>query len=121
MKNRSGIDGNAPESGERRKAIKKIAVGVGALAGYGALPERWTRPMVDLVVLPAHAQTSSPVSVVDVPAAPSAKKPISPCSMGISNQLSEDLTLIHDGTVYTLPPGNSFPDLTGLSTKNPSA
>lgn len=38
--------------------MKKIAVSVGLLAGYAALPERWTRPMIGSVVLPAHAATS---------------------------------------------------------------
>jgi len=52
-------DGNAPESRERRTTIKKIAVGVGALAGISSLPEQWTRPVVEGIVLPAHAQTSA--------------------------------------------------------------
>ena len=52
-------DGNAPESRERRTTIKKIAVGVGALAGISSLPEKWTRPIVEGIVLPAHAQTSA--------------------------------------------------------------
>jgi hypothetical protein len=42
----------------RRKALKKIAVSVGVLAGCAALPERWIRPIVGNVVLPAHAATS---------------------------------------------------------------
>ena len=49
---------NAPTSGDRRKAIKKIAVGVGVLAGYSVLPEKWIPPIVGRIVLPAHAQTS---------------------------------------------------------------
>lgn len=39
-------------------------------------------------------------------------KPISPCSVGISNRLSEDITLIHDGTEHILSPGSNLPDLT---------
>lgn len=47
-----------PDNQSRRKAIKKIAVGVGALAGYSVLPQKWTQPIIDNIVLPAHAQTS---------------------------------------------------------------
>jgi len=43
----------------RRKAIKKIAVGVGVVAGYSALPEKWTKPVVGQMILPAHAETSA--------------------------------------------------------------
>ncbi len=50
--------GNAPENQERRKTIKKLAVGVGALAGYSVLPAQWIKPIVGQIVLPAHAQTS---------------------------------------------------------------
>lgn len=49
---------NVPESQERRTAIKKIAVGVGVLAGYSVLPEKWTQPIVGQIALPAHAATS---------------------------------------------------------------
>jgi hypothetical protein len=42
----------------RRSAMRKLAVGVGVLAGISVLPERWTRPIIGEIVLPAHAQTS---------------------------------------------------------------
>ncbi|MCI5146109.1 MAG: hypothetical protein D3923_11415, partial [Candidatus Electrothrix sp. AR3] len=57
-KNMQVDSANAPENQNRRKAIKKIAVGVGALAGYSVLPTTWTKPIIDGIVLPAHAQTS---------------------------------------------------------------
>ncbi len=46
---------------DRRKAIKKIATGVGVLAGCSVLPEKWTRPIVGQIVLPAHAETSGAI------------------------------------------------------------
>jgi len=47
------------KSGEsRRKLIKSIAVGSGAIITGKSLPESWSRPVVDSVLLPAHAQTS---------------------------------------------------------------
>lgn len=45
----------------RRKAMCKIAVGVGALAGLSVLPEQWTRPLIGRIVIPAHAATSGEV------------------------------------------------------------
>ena len=47
------------ESGEsRRKLLKSIAAGSGAIVAGKSLPESWSRPVVDSVMLPAHAQTS---------------------------------------------------------------
>jgi hypothetical protein len=42
----------------RRKLLKSIAAGSGAVIAGKSLPENWTRPVVDSVMLPAHAQTS---------------------------------------------------------------
>jgi hypothetical protein len=42
----------------RRKVLKSIARGGGAVAAAKALPERWLKPVVESVLLPAHAQTS---------------------------------------------------------------
>jgi len=42
----------------RRRILKMIA-GAGAVAGTGrAVPDRWTQPIVDAVLLPAHAQST---------------------------------------------------------------
>ena len=59
MKEKLDRDKSAPESQERRTTIKKIAVGVGALAGISSLPDKWTKPIVEGIILPAHAQTSA--------------------------------------------------------------
>ena len=53
-------DSNAPESQDRRQAIKKITAGVGVLVGCSFLPDKWTAPIVGQIVLPAHATTSGP-------------------------------------------------------------
>jgi hypothetical protein len=46
-----------PESGQTdRREFLKIAMGATAVGL--ALPRQWTRPLVDIVVLPAHANTS---------------------------------------------------------------
>ena len=43
----------------RRKLLKSIAAGSGAVIAGRNLPESWTQPVVDSVMLPAHAQTST--------------------------------------------------------------
>ena len=42
----------------RRKLLKSIAAGSGAIVAGKSLPESWSRPVIDSVMLPAHAQTS---------------------------------------------------------------
>lgn len=55
----SSSDNSESPSFRRRRALKQLAAG-GAVAGAVAatIPTRWTRPVVQSVVLPAHAQTS---------------------------------------------------------------
>lgn len=45
-------------SDSRRKLLKSIATGSGAIIAGKSLPESWRRPVVDSVMLPAHALTS---------------------------------------------------------------
>ena len=45
-------------SDSRRKLLKSIAAGSGAIVAGKSLPESWSRPVVDSVMLPTHAQTS---------------------------------------------------------------
>jgi hypothetical protein len=47
----------------RRKLLKSIAAGSGAVVAAKSLPESWNRPVVDSVMLPAHAQTSPSAGV----------------------------------------------------------
>jgi hypothetical protein len=52
----------------RRKSVRKILGAGGLLAGGHAVSGKWVRPVVDAVVLPAHAATSpggSPDSLED--------------------------------------------------------
>ncbi len=42
----------------RRKLLKSLVAGSGAVVAGKALPESWTKPVVDSVMLPAHAQTT---------------------------------------------------------------
>ena len=45
-------------SESRRNLLKSITAGGGAVIAGKTLPESWSRPVVDSVLLPAHAQTS---------------------------------------------------------------
>lgn len=48
-------------SNSRRNLLKSIAAGSGAVIAGKSLPEKWSRPVVDSVLLPAHALTSNQV------------------------------------------------------------
>lgn len=56
MKNRKSSEG-------RRKLLKTIAAGSGVIVVGKSLPDNWSKPVVDAVMLPAHAQTSPPLTV----------------------------------------------------------
>jgi hypothetical protein len=43
----------------RRKALKTIAAGT-AVAGTMALTGKWSKPVVNTIILPAHAQATNP-------------------------------------------------------------
>jgi len=49
---------NQTSDGSRRKILKSIAAGSGAIIAGKSLPDKWVSPVVDSVILPAHAQTS---------------------------------------------------------------
>jgi len=42
----------------RRNTLKKLLAGSGVIIASQSTPEKWTKPIVDSVMLPAHAQTS---------------------------------------------------------------
>ncbi len=68
---RPPVADNRPEQGNseefvnssRRKALKTIAAGT-AVAGGLALSGKWSKPVVDTIILPAHAQATNPVGPV---------------------------------------------------------
>ena len=42
----------------RRRLLKSITIGTSTVFAGNALPNKWTKPLVDSVVLPIHAQTT---------------------------------------------------------------
>ncbi|MGA8259857.1 MAG: hypothetical protein WB783_06545 [Arenicellales bacterium] len=49
----------------RRRVLTAIAVGGNAALAAKALPDKWMKPVVDSVLLPAHAQTSAVCTQID--------------------------------------------------------
>jgi hypothetical protein len=52
---------NDPGILSRREALKAL-LAAGSMAGLTVLPERWQSPLIEVGMLPAHAQTSSGTS-----------------------------------------------------------
>ncbi len=65
-KKRPGTDGELPSDSagddtdpkNRRSSLKRILVGGGIISAGSQVPDKWVRPVVDSVMLPAHAQAS---------------------------------------------------------------
>ena len=53
-------------SRSRRKALKTIAAGT-AMAGTIALTGKWSKPVVDTIILPAHAQATNAIEPTTTP------------------------------------------------------
>lgn len=84
---------NTKSSGNRRKLLKTIAAGSGAIAAGRSLPDKWTAPIVDAVFLPAHAETTSTTTSAPVPT--STPVPTTP----VPSQCNPDpITVTDDGT-----------------------
>ncbi len=50
------------ESESRRRLLKQLAAGGGVAVTAKSLPEQWTKPVVDSVLLPTYAQTTAPLA-----------------------------------------------------------
>jgi len=48
-------------SSARRKLLKSLAAGGGVWTTSKVLPDRWHKPVVDSIILPAHAGGSKPM------------------------------------------------------------
>jgi hypothetical protein len=61
-----------PAGGEkisRRRAMKVLGAG-GVVAATLMLPSKWTKPVVESIIVPAHAQASAPPSTGTTPTTP---------------------------------------------------
>ena len=57
---RSSSSFGANQKASRRKVLKHTLIG-GTVISASVLPDRWTKPLINTVVTPAHAQTSTTV------------------------------------------------------------
>lgn len=60
---KSVLDSEAQKQEKRRKALKSILAGSGAVVTATVLQDKWSRPVVESILLPAHAQTSQALAV----------------------------------------------------------
>ncbi len=51
----------------RRKILKSVLAGSGAVVTGKSLPESWSKPIVDAIMLPAHAETSPITTTTTTP------------------------------------------------------
>ena len=50
---------NKKSNDSRRKLLKSLAAGSGAVVAGKNLPESWSKPVIDTVMIPAHAETTN--------------------------------------------------------------
>lgn len=58
MSSKDAKNDNQSSSQARRRLLKALGTGGGILAAGAAAPDKWGKPVVDAVLLPAHAVTS---------------------------------------------------------------
>ena len=73
----SEVKSSEDKNSGRRKLLKSVVAGGGAVTVAKMLPDQWARPVVDSVMLPSHAQTSmaaigaflssGPITMLSVP------------------------------------------------------
>jgi hypothetical protein len=81
----------SPLPKSRRKLLKSIALGGGAIAVAKTLPESWTKPVIDSVMLPAHAAASDlSLTVTDIG----------------TNADQDGISILFDGSSFTLTAGD---------------
>ncbi len=113
ISNKSGesLKKNSSQS-TRRQTLKALTVG-GAVAGVSNMPKRWTKPVVDLIILPAHARTTDDSDLLadDQPTTTS-----EPCA--INCDISVDMNWAFSVSPSIPRSQYSFPDL-ALEVKTP--
>ena len=79
----------------RRAALKKLAFGTSTAAAVATLPGKWIKPLVNKVLVPAHAQTSTdpPVTTSDPPVTTS-NPPVTTSNPPVTTNYSGNVTLV---------------------------
>ncbi len=87
---------NKKSNDNRRKLLKSIAAGSGAVVAGKSLPESWSKPVIDSVVLPVHAETTN-----ETTSAPSVSCPGGTCYVEFDENVKADFgILVLAGIVY---------------------
>lgn len=82
----------------RRNILKSVVAGSSIITVSKSLPEHWTRPLVDSVLLPAHAVTTDEID--DSPATTNPPPDSNPC-VGESRTITRDqfaIDITYDGS-----------------------
>ncbi len=96
-----------PVTQGRRRLVRALTTGSVAASALPLLPATWTKPLVDAVVLPAHAQLSV------LPLTLTASEGTGPFTCGAGSETSEAFSDGTPGGAYTAtitvnPPGDFF-------------
>ncbi len=59
----------------RREALRKILIGGGVVTSASFLPDKWVKPVVDFIVVPAHGSMSTSPTSAPTPVPTSAPTP----------------------------------------------
>ncbi|HED12748.1 MAG TPA: hypothetical protein ENI62_03705 [Gammaproteobacteria bacterium] len=51
--------GDREQRQSRRRSLRALLAGSGIIAGAGATLPKWQKPVIDSIILPSHAQTST--------------------------------------------------------------
>ena len=91
----------------RRKLLGSLAV----VGGVSALPTSWVKPVINSVILPAHAQTSEsdPSASTTPTSASNPSAPTTPTTTGLTLNNSTEFTISSTGNTL-LPPIDITPD-----------
>lgn len=74
----------------RRELLKLLTATAGAIAGSSTLPEKWTGPLVEASVLPAHAQISEFATATATPTVTPTPEPSVPLTIRASWEDAND-------------------------------
>jgi len=100
----NGAQNMSNKQSQRRRLVRSLAAGGGALSATALLPNSWTKPVVNTVILPAHAQLSGlPQSMTFAFAnlAPSASGAVFACSAAGPEMNGATITLAQPVTPGT--------------------
>ncbi|MGB5706480.1 MAG: hypothetical protein WBM41_06580 [Arenicellales bacterium] len=99
----------------RRKILRTLVVGGGALTAAKVTPEQWTKPVVEAVVLPSHATTSVIGRTLN-PFGNFSSGPVMVDAVNpISEQLLADEPISEELLEFFMPSANAQPMCSNLS------